>query len=391
MAPTCGTLPVINFRFHLISLIAVFLSLAIGVVFGSTVMDRAIVDGLEQQIERVETKADEQRAANSELSRALEEQNQFLHDASPILVEGRLSLRTTAVIAMRGIDDDAVAEWVTLLREAGSSTPYVIWLEPRWALATPADEVALASLLADSDGASAEQLRRSGLRLLSERLADGGYPPASPQIDPQSLRDNTRSFLAAVFGEAILPAVTTAAPAPGATEESNVAATTTTTEAATTTTTATAGTPDPASQVDPLEAMVELGFVSLDPAGAGESVELADYPGSEAIAAVLGGQGGQLAPDAVLLPLIQQLGLRDVPTFAGEVVSEASSEEAGTVVGPIRRSPSLSRVVSTSDDLSTFEGQLAAISALDQLTDGVVNHLGTRDDAQSVVPTPIVR
>ncbi|MBP7930703.1 MAG: copper transporter [Acidimicrobiia bacterium] len=377
----------INFRFHLISLIAVFLSLAIGVVFGSTVIDRAIVDGLEQQIERVETKADEQRAANSELSKALESQNRFLREASPVLVDGRLDLTTTAVIAMRGIDEAEVSEWVGLLRQAGSSVPYVIWLEPRWALANPADEAALASVLTDTKDASAEQMRRSGLRLLSQRLADGGYPPASPQLEPQTLRDSTRSFLAAVFGDQILPPIEQA-PTTTTVPNSEPAATTTTTAVPTTTTTVAE---DTQTGVDPLEKLVELGFVALDPEGAGDTVDLADYPTTESLVVVLGGQGGQLAPDAVLLPLVQQLGLRDVPTFAGEIVTDESSEEAGLVVGPIRRSPSLSRVVSTSDDLATFEGQLAAVAALDQLSDGVVNHLGTRKDAQSTVPAPIVR
>ncbi len=273
----------INFRFHLISLIAVFLSLAIGVVFGSTVIDRAIVDGLEQQIERVETKANEQRATNSELSKELDLQSRFLREASPVFVDGRLDLTTTAVIAMRGIDEAEVSEWVGLLRQAGSSVPYVIWLEPRWALANPADEAALASVLTDAKDASAEQMRRSGLRLLSQRLADGGYPPASPQLEPQTLRDSTRSFLAAVFGDEILPPIEQA-PTTTTEPESEPAATTTTAAPTTTTTVA----EDPQTGVDPLEKLVELGFVSLDPEGAGETVDLADYPTTESLVVVVG-------------------------------------------------------------------------------------------------------
>ena len=48
----------INFRFHLVSLIAVFLALALGVVMGSTVIDRAVVNGLENRIKHVENKAE---------------------------------------------------------------------------------------------------------------------------------------------------------------------------------------------------------------------------------------------------------------------------------------------------------------------------------------------
>ena len=39
----------LNFRFHVVSLVAVFLALAIGIIMGSTVIDRALVDTLEEQ------------------------------------------------------------------------------------------------------------------------------------------------------------------------------------------------------------------------------------------------------------------------------------------------------------------------------------------------------
>ena len=43
----------ISFRFHVVSITAVFLAIAIGVVVGSTYVDRAIVDNLQHRIETV--------------------------------------------------------------------------------------------------------------------------------------------------------------------------------------------------------------------------------------------------------------------------------------------------------------------------------------------------
>ena len=57
----------INFRFHVVSLVGVFLALALGVVIGSTVIDRAIVDRLSSQIDSIRKRADEQRAENRAL------------------------------------------------------------------------------------------------------------------------------------------------------------------------------------------------------------------------------------------------------------------------------------------------------------------------------------
>ena len=43
----------INFRFHLVSLTAVFLALGIGIAVGATVVDRATVDFLETRLKGV--------------------------------------------------------------------------------------------------------------------------------------------------------------------------------------------------------------------------------------------------------------------------------------------------------------------------------------------------
>ena len=69
----------INFRFHLVSLIAIFLALALGVVIGAGVIDRGVVDTLNNRLDNVESKAsriqDDNAALrddNSKLTAALE-------------------------------------------------------------------------------------------------------------------------------------------------------------------------------------------------------------------------------------------------------------------------------------------------------------------------------
>ena len=57
----------INFRFHLASLVAIFLALALGVVIGAGVVDRGVVDALDNRINTVEDRANDARAENDEL------------------------------------------------------------------------------------------------------------------------------------------------------------------------------------------------------------------------------------------------------------------------------------------------------------------------------------
>ena len=54
----------INFRFHLVSLVAVFLALAVGVVMGYGVLGQPTVETLENRIDTVEANADARRAEN---------------------------------------------------------------------------------------------------------------------------------------------------------------------------------------------------------------------------------------------------------------------------------------------------------------------------------------
>ena len=100
----------INFRFHLVSLVAVFLALALGVVMGSTVIDRAIVDRLSSQIDSVKKRADAERADNRALRdqvKGLETSHDFLDAALVALVARQRSLGT-ARVATCGHDQSGI-------------------------------------------------------------------------------------------------------------------------------------------------------------------------------------------------------------------------------------------------------------------------------------------
>lgn len=167
----------INFRFHLVSLIAVFLALALGIVVGSTVIDRAIVDGLEAQIERVERNAEAQRRENDELRSEFEELQAFADQAAPFALEGgRLLDVPVAVFATRGIDEDAARALLEAARQAGAVAPAIFWLEPSWAVKDRGQRDALRELLG-LPRAAADELRVTALRQLAARVSAGAFVP----------------------------------------------------------------------------------------------------------------------------------------------------------------------------------------------------------------------
>ena len=59
----------INFRFHLVSLIAVFLALGLGILVGSTVVDQVIVDRLDHEISSVSHESNQLNSDNGKLKR----------------------------------------------------------------------------------------------------------------------------------------------------------------------------------------------------------------------------------------------------------------------------------------------------------------------------------
>jgi len=121
----------INFRFHLVSLIAVFLALALGVVMGATVIDQAIVDSLNTRIDDVRNEANAQRSENSDLRRELDRLRSYVEGTDDFAVAGRLDGVPVAVMALRNVDGDTVNRAVELAQVAGAAAPGVLWLEEK--------------------------------------------------------------------------------------------------------------------------------------------------------------------------------------------------------------------------------------------------------------------
>jgi hypothetical protein len=119
---------VIDFRYHIVSLIAVFLALGIGVVMGTTVIERAIVSRLEGQLdglnEEVKAERSDRRAAEDELA----VWDRFANEGLPFFVGGRLDDRTVVVVAAEGVDESLIEAMATVMRQAGATVPAALVL-----------------------------------------------------------------------------------------------------------------------------------------------------------------------------------------------------------------------------------------------------------------------
>jgi Copper transport outer membrane protein, MctB len=163
----------INFRFHIVSLIAVFLALALGIVMGATVVNRAIVDRLNDRIDTVEDNANRRKAESDELRGQVGQLEGYIDSTKDFAVAGRLDGITLATIATRGIDDEAVKQTVELAQQAGARAPGILWLEEKLTLS---DDEAVRQLgeLLGRPGGNAKATRDETWNALASRLAGGG-------------------------------------------------------------------------------------------------------------------------------------------------------------------------------------------------------------------------
>lgn len=162
----------INFRFHLVSLVAVFLALAVGVVMGYGVLSQPTVEALENRIDTVRANADARRIENEALQSKAEDLEATLDALEPFAVTDRLTDTRVLVVAVRGVDSETMQGIVELARRGGADAPGILWVEDKWTLATAEDRDALGTAL-DLAETRRAALRTRGWETLVDRLSQG--------------------------------------------------------------------------------------------------------------------------------------------------------------------------------------------------------------------------
>jgi hypothetical protein len=165
----------INFRFHVVSLIAIFLALALGIVIGAGVIERGLVNTLNDRLDRVEAKSDRIKRENNELNDENNQLKRAIQGMQPDTVNGRLTADAIGIVAVRGVDGDQVKATLTAAQQAGAIVPGTLWLEPKWNLDKSDDVKTLQDVLGVTTK-NKSTLRAEAWRQLGARLAE---PPAT--------------------------------------------------------------------------------------------------------------------------------------------------------------------------------------------------------------------
>lgn len=119
----------IDFRYHVVSIVAVFLALATGIVLGSTVLQKPA-------LETAQGTANSMQQKNADLRRqllALQQQQRasegFAAASAPRLLAGQLTTRRVVVVAAPGADGDQVDALRRSVKQAGGAVTGTVTLK----------------------------------------------------------------------------------------------------------------------------------------------------------------------------------------------------------------------------------------------------------------------
>jgi hypothetical protein len=167
----------INFRYHLVSLTAVFLALAAGITIGAGVVDRATVDRIEGQLREVASRREATNAENDRLKQDLGRWGGFSEELGDRAVEGRLAGVTVFVVGTKGISRQAVEGLRSSMSSAGAEIDGTLWFTGKWTLVRQEDAVDLAAVLDVAPTTEREDLRAAGLAAIGTAWAVGDNGP----------------------------------------------------------------------------------------------------------------------------------------------------------------------------------------------------------------------
>ncbi|MEV4678533.1 copper transporter, partial [Actinomadura sp. NPDC049382] len=111
----------IDFRYHLVSIVAIFLALALGIVLGSTTLSDSVSDTLRQQANSAAKTAQQARLAQRELEHQVKGQEQFANVLSPQIVADRLKDQSVVLIETPGAGNDSIERVSELAKNAGAA------------------------------------------------------------------------------------------------------------------------------------------------------------------------------------------------------------------------------------------------------------------------------
>jgi len=376
---------VINLRYHIVSLTAVFLALGIGLTLGSTFLDRVTVDTLKNQLDTVQARVDETEAENSSLRdrlTALEEREAGLMDGlAERLVAGHLDEVPVLVVAAAGTPEPLIDRTLAALTGAGAQ-PVGTWeLTDRWDL-DDEEEIRDLSDVLDVRTDDADRLRRNGAIRLADAIVEAIEPDPEATEEPETGADAAGASsgdAAATAGEGVAAAqdddTDPLGPPPPEGEEAEEPPA------------------PPPTEPEAAAALEAAGFLAYDHVPDGEDRVLLPTEGLRVVVVASTPSSGPVDMALALLdevtaegpvPVVAAQGAVEVTDEDGDLQPEADRRTG--FVGPLRSGELTRDRLSTIDSLDTAAGLAALVLAVEDAGELRLGHYGVAPGASHLLP-----
>jgi Copper transport outer membrane protein, MctB len=148
---------VIDFRYHLVSIVAVFLALAIGIVLGSTELQGTTLDALRSSSNSLNNQLSAARGQLKSAEQLANASDTFLRTAEPKLVNGMLPGDKIVLVTEPGAPSSIITGIKQAAGLAGATVTGTVALEPKFNDVSGASQSTLNTInvqLASTDGAA---------------------------------------------------------------------------------------------------------------------------------------------------------------------------------------------------------------------------------------------
>jgi hypothetical protein len=326
---------VIDFRYHLVSIVAVFLALAIGIVLGSTELQGPTYNFLSHTTAKLQNQLDQASSQRDAAQQQVSEDELYAQAVEPAVLRDLLTGQRLLIVTEPGAQSSVVSGIMTAASDAGAKVT---------------GQINLASKFFDTSGTTQDSLNTT-----TQAVAQTANITlnTSATYQQQAAQLIASEILTTSAGS-------TSAGSPGSQS---------------------AGGDQAVNAGTMLQAYAESQFLSTT-----------GQPATPATLAIVvtpqnapsDGNADQL--DQVLIPVVQELAAKSSATV---VVGSSSGSGAGSPIA-VLRSNNVSNQVSTVDDADLVSGQTVAIQALAaRLTTGKVGSYGfTANGATAIAPSP---
>ncbi len=160
----------INFRYHVVSIIAVFLALAIGIVLGSTELRGALYNELNKTSISLSSDLASARTQRNTLQQEVSNDQSIMQADEARLLDGLLASQRVVLVNAPGAPSPVINGLASALRAAGAALTGQVNLQPKMLDASANNQQFLGTLAQGLESTSATQANGTGLEQAAKLL-----------------------------------------------------------------------------------------------------------------------------------------------------------------------------------------------------------------------------